>query len=210
MAPLHDRGRDAGGHGDDVPVCQAEVQGSAGGVRHLQLVQEVLAAGRRPVRAKGDGHARGPGGHDVAGAAIEHQVAERRPDHRAAVLSHHREVGRLQSRAMDAGQGRGDRPLAPVLQGEERVAGRSVQPLAQMQQQARGLAKDLVEAGPLLGDDVEDVGGGLGESRADRVVHHPHRAVVRGVHRGDLQRNALAGGHPAQQALGLHVAGQGG
>ena len=66
---------------------------------HLQLLEQVLAAGRRPVAAEAEGHARLAQRLQVHRLAVEELVAERRPDHRRAAAREQREVVDASARA---------------------------------------------------------------------------------------------------------------
>ena len=144
LVPLEDRRGVPRGHRHQVTRAEQAVQHVLGvEPGDLQLAEQVLAAGGRPVAAQADAHPGPLGRVHARGGPVEQQVAERRPDHRAAVLGEHVEVLGQQARRVDAGEPVVDRPLVRRdLQREEMPARHRVglarlgHALAQVQEEA--------------------------------------------------------------------------
>lgn len=181
----------------------------------LHLAQQVLAARGRPVAAQADRHVRRAGGVHARRVAVEQQVAQGRPHHRAAVVVHHLEVLGQQAGGVDAGEGVVDRPfVGRHLERQEmparrrrRLAG-ARDALAQVQQEAAVLlAQPRQELARVPGVDVGDARVGVGQVDLPGVLDVAQDAAEEALHaRIAVEHDALAGGASAQQAFALDVA----
>ena len=213
------RGRVPGRHGHQVPRGEQAVERVlAVEPRYLQLAEQVLAAGGRPVAAQPDLDSRRPRGVHARGAAVEQQVAERRPDHGRLLLREHVEVFGQQARGVDAGKRVVERPLVlrdlqrQEVAARDRTAARlgSVTPslrcsrkqLSSFLSRARNFLASFASTSAMRPCASGRVGiVGLLDVADESAVEALDPGVA-GEH------DALGGGDAAEQALALDVAHQ--
>ena len=111
-----------GGHRDDFLVGDVGAEERRGALGDFEFPEEVFRSGGRPVGAERHSDAGRTRSFHVGGLAVSEEVAERRPDHGAAVGREDIEVLTLERGAVDADERLGDCPPVSDVKGQEMSA----------------------------------------------------------------------------------------